>query len=103
MPQPIAAPAAESSTDFLQDVIERIAAAVAGTEPDSAERTAALQAAEAGLRKTYGGERVSVRLGHAARDAAIRRDYQRGEHYALLERRYGLTARHIRRIIHTSR
>ena len=34
-----------------------------------------------------------------SRDQAIKRDWQRGEHFPLLERRYGLSERRVRQIL----
>lgn len=42
---------------------------------------------------------ISHRRDLSARNAAIRRDYLRGEHFGLLERRYGLCKRQLINII----
>ena len=85
-------------TDFLQDVINRLTAVFATTAPDTVDRVAALRRVEADVRHTYGNERISIRLGNAARDAAIRRDWAQDVPYATLETRYGLTKRQLIRI-----
>jgi len=95
MPQAQPAP----PTDFLSDVIARLSAAIAATAPESDARDIAIEKVEAELRHTYGNDRISIRLNHSTRDAAIRRDWLAGEHYALLERRYGLTKRRIQQIV----
>ena len=55
--------------------------------------------------RTYTGERPYISKGEdsnremSARNRAIIRDWRAGERVALLARRYGLSARHIRRVI----
>lgn len=90
---------AAAAPDFLTDVINRLAAAIAATQADTDERLAALERVEQGLRLDYGHDRVSIRLGNEARNAAIIRDYLNGEHFALLQRRYSLSKRAIIYII----
>lgn len=86
-------------TDFLQDVINRLTAALTTTAPDTVDRVAALRQVEADVRHTYGNERISIRLGNAARDAAIRRDWAQDVPYATMETRYGLTKRRLLQVI----
>lgn len=61
---------------------------------------------EGRLRQMFGGERVYIGKTRAEdirhvslRDRAILRDWQHGEHVPVLARRYGLSDRHIRRIV----
>ena len=55
------------------------------------------------LRDQWGGDRPYIARrageGRSGRNESIRRDYQRGERLALLERRYNISQRHILRII----
>lgn len=65
------------------------------------DEASAKDAARSVIARTWRGSRWYV-SGHndaSARNAAIVRDYLRGERLALLERRYGITQRHILRII----
>jgi Mor family transcriptional regulator len=89
----------QDAPDFLQDVIDRLTLAISSTREKTPERLAAITQVETDLRHHYGNDRVSIRVGTSARNAAIVRDYLAGEHYPLLERRYGLTKRHLIRII----
>ena len=65
------------------------------------DEEAAKEAARCVIARTWRGSRwyVSGQNDVSARNAAIVRDYLRGERFALLERRYGLTQRHLIRII----
>lgn len=81
--------------DFLQDVIDRLSRALASTPLDTVDRLAALKKVEADVRQQYGHERISIRLGNAARDAAIRRDWANDVPYARLQASYGLSKRAI--------
>lgn len=63
-------------------------------------------AVESKLREMFGGERVYIgktsvdAIQHVSqRDRAILRDWRHGEHVPVLARRYGLSDRHIRRIV----
>ena len=64
------------------------------------------EAIEREVRRVWGGERPYIpKLGElgrrliSARDEQIRREYGRGERMPLLVRRWGLSPRHIRRIL----
>lgn len=71
------------------------------------EETAQLvaNAVPRGVARDYTGERPYIGKGEdsnremSARNRAIIRDWRAGERVALLARRYGLSARHIRRVI----
>lgn len=82
--------------DFVSDVL----AVVASVAPLAPEQVAA---AEAEVRARWGGDRpyIARRVGEgrSERNDQIRRDYLRGERLALLERRYGVSQRHLMRII----
>ena len=103
-PQPNPAPlfAGQSSEhgnpdDFVDDVLATVRELVPSL---SAEVCAQACAA---IRERWGGDRPYIARrageGRSGRNDAIRRDYQRGERLALLERRYSISQRHILRII----
>jgi len=104
-PSPLAH--ALASVPVTEDIIEyTIACALALSPPEVRaylrEHMAPQVSAQA--RKIFGGDRVFIgkRSGdtRSERNAAIKRDYwQSGERIALLERRYGLSASHLWRII----
>ena len=58
---------------------------------------------DAALRARWGGDRpyIALRLGQgrSERNERIRRDYLAGERLELLERRYGLSQRHLIRVV----
>lgn len=91
MPQP------HADDDFVDDVLALVARLVPGMTPEHAA-----QAAQA-VRERWGGDRPFIARrageGRSGRNEQIRRDYLRGERLALLERRYGLSQRHLIRIV----
>lgn len=91
MPQP------HTDDDFVDDVLALVVRMVPGMTPDHAA-----QAAQA-VRERWGGDRPFIARrageGRSGRNEQIRRDYLRGERLALLERRYGLSQRHLIRIV----
>ena len=87
-------------TDIKTRLIEQ--AAELGISKDTARLIAASIDATA---KDYAGERVYIGKAEAsaaelsARNRAIIRDWRAGERVPLLSRRYGVSIRHIRRIV----
>jgi len=83
--------------DFVCDVVRIVADVVAGL---SEEQKRAVNEA---VRERWGGDRpyIARRLGEgrSERNAAIRRDHQRGESIALLCRRYDLCRRQVLRVL----
>ena len=89
--------AAPLSDDFVDDVLALLASLLPGVTPDHCA------AASAAIRERWGGDRPYIARrageGRSGRNESIRRDYQRGERLALLERRYGLTQRRLLQIV----
>lgn len=90
-------PDAGTGDDIVQDILSLVLSMAPGF-------TAALaRQVDAQVRERWGGDRpfIARRVGEgrSARNAAIRRDYLAGERLTLLERRYGLSERHLLRII----
>lgn len=90
----------DCADDIVADVLQRVAETVGGIAP------ALLLKVEEQVRRDWGGERPYIvksgetgRLERARREAAILADYQRGERPALLARRWGVSVRHVHRII----
>jgi Mor family transcriptional regulator len=89
-------------TDFVTDLKTRLLeqAAELGITPQTARLLAAAIDATA---KDYAGDRVYIGKGDSgqmsARNQAIIRDWRAGERVPLLSRRYGISVRHIRRIV----
>lgn len=87
------------SDDIVEDILRRVIAMAPGF-------TAALaKQVEEGVRADWGGQRAYIgqRRGDVRneRNAAIRADfYMRGEHFGLLERRYGLSKKQLYRIVY---
>lgn len=82
--------------DFLQDVINRLAAAITATQDGTPDRVLALRQVETSIRRDYGHDRIRVSLGKDERNAQIRRDYLAGHHTLRdLARLYELTPRRI--------
>ena len=91
-------------TDFIIDIKTRLLEQAA--ELGISKQTAALLAACVDTTaKDYAGERVYIGKAEAsaaelsARNRAIIRDWRAGERVPLLSRRYGVSIRHIRRIV----
>lgn len=87
--------------DLIDDIVERLCGAL----PPTAKDLVAKVASEA--REAWGGEKVFISKrpgeGRSERNQAILRDYQRGERLAFLERKYGVSQRHILRILHSNK
>lgn len=103
-PQPNPAPLfagqsseADNPDDFVDQVLATVRALVPGLSADLCDR------ASAAIRERWGGDRPYIARrageGRSGRNESIRRDYQRGERLALLERRYGLTQRRLLQIV----
>lgn len=90
-------PASVATDDFVDDLGEF----VRQQAPSLSEGDIA--AVKAAVRERWGGDRPFIARrageGRSARNAAIRADFQRGERYALLERRWGLGRRQLLRIL----
>ena len=88
---------APPSDDFVDDVLALLASLLPGVTPEHCA------AAGAAVRERWGGDRPYIARrageGRSGRNEAIRRDYLRGERLALLERRYGVSQRHLIRIV----
>jgi hypothetical protein len=88
---------APHTDDFVDDVLAMVARLVPGLTAEQCS------AAGAAVRERWGGDRPYIARrageGRSDRNAAIKRDYLRGERLALLERRYGLTQRRLLQII----
>ena len=89
--------------DLITDILQRVASKF-GKLPKHAE--AAFTEIEVEARNDWGGQRHYIakvgdigRQQLAQRDAAILEDHRRGEHEALLARRWGISVRRIRQII----
>lgn len=82
--------------DIIEDLIDRLAARLPSASDVLAE-------VEREIRDAWAGDEPYIRrqrmLCRRTRNACIRRDYRTGESVRLLARRYGLSRRHIRRII----
>lgn len=88
---------AECVDDFVSDVLAIVGELVPGARAD------VLRRADAQIRERWGGDRpyIARRVGEgrSERNAAIRREFQRGDSLALLERRHGLCRRQLLRIV----
>jgi Mor family transcriptional regulator len=90
--------------DIVRDILDRLHEAFAAGKPiQDAEFWGQI---ERDIRRDWGGAATYIpkttadaRRYISARDAAIVRDYRRGEHSRLLARRYGISARRIRQIV----
>lgn len=95
------AKSALQAVEFTDDVLEYTMRCVLALAPDLSQAIA--KAAEAQVRDVFGGDRtyISRKLEdtRSGRNAAIRRDYENGERFELLERRYGLSRVHLWRIV----
>ena len=84
-----------------EDVVEYTLRCVLALAPELSRAVARL--ADAQARQTFGGDRVYVARrqgeGTSERNAAIRRDFARGERVELLVRRYGLSRVQVWRIV----
>ena len=87
--------------DIISDILHRVANVI--TRKDS---HALLAQIEAEVRAEWGGDRPYIaRTGEAAareissRNAAIVRDYGRGERTRFLARKYGISERRVRQIV----
>lgn len=93
--------AALAQVAHTDDVVEYTLRCVLALAPGLSEAVARL--AEAQVRGTFGGDRVYVARrqgeGTSERNAAIRRDFARGERVELLVRRYGVSRTHVYRIL----
>ena len=94
-------------TDVIRDAIETV---IGYVRDGRLELQAAAEAAERDVRINWGGERVYIGKTGAEdlreksrRDAAINRDWQRGDHIPVLARRYGLSDRRIKQIVQVER
>lgn len=92
------------SVEYTDDVVEYMFRCLLAMSPQFTE--AVRQSTERHVREMFGGSRVYIARrsgdGTAERNAAILRDYLRGERLSLLERRYGLSQRRILQIIKTA-
>lgn len=90
------------TTDFVSDLKTNLLeqAAKLGIAPDVAKQLIATIEITA---KDYAGDRVYIGKGDGGqlsqRNMAIIRDWRAGERVPLLSRRYGVSVRHIRRIV----
>lgn len=86
-----------NENDIIDDILRRVIALA----PSFSAAIAAQIEAEA--RKQWGGDRPYIGkrsgMGTSARNAAIKRDYLNGEHFHLMERRYGLGRSRLNEII----
>lgn len=84
-----------------EDVVDYTLRCVLAMAPGLSEAIA--KAADAQVRQVFGGDRVYIPTrageGTSQRNAAIRRDYARGERVELLVRRYGLSRQRIYAIL----
>ena len=85
--------------DLIDDVLLRVMEAAPGLSATLAREISAQ------VRHDWAGDTIfyickNTNAMRNSRDEAIRRDWQRGEHLPLLERRYGLSERRIRQILH---
>ena len=87
--------------DIIADIMRRVAVVVTGKNAN-----ALLAQIEAEVRAEWGGDRPYIaKLGEDAvrerstRNAAIVRDYQRGERVGLLARRYGISHARVSQIV----
>ncbi len=85
--------------EHTDDVVEYTLRCVLALAPTLSE--AVTRAAEAHVRQMFGGDEVwvSKRRDIATRNSNILRDYLTGERISLLSRRYGLSERHVLRVI----
>lgn len=86
-----------NENDIIDDILRRVIALAPGFSAAIAAQI------EAEARKQWGGDRPYIGkrsgMGTSARNAAIKRDYLAGEHFHLLERRYGLCRSRLNEII----
>ena len=87
------------SVEHTDNVVEYTLRCVLALSPNLSQAVA--QAAEAHVRQMFGGDEVwvSKRRDIASRNSNILRDYLTGERISLLSRRYGLSERHVLRVI----
>lgn len=77
-----------NENDIINDVLRRVIAMAPGFSAVLAAQIDREARAKWGGDRPYIGTRSAN--SHSARNAAIKRDYLAGEHFNLLERRYGL-------------
>lgn len=86
-----------NENDIIDDILRRVIAMAPSFSAALAARV------EAEARQQWGGDRPYIGkrsgLGTSARNAAIKRDYLAGEHFHLMERRYGLGRSRLNEII----
>ena len=86
-----------NENDIIDDILRRVIAMAPGFSAALAARV------EAEARQQWGGDRPYIGkrsgMGTSARNAAIKRDYLAGEHFHLMERRYGLSRSRLWEII----
>lgn len=89
------------SVEYTDDVVEYMFRCLLAMSPQFSD--AVRQSAERHVREMFGGSRVYIARrggdGTAERNAAIVRDYLKGERLSFLERRYQLSQRRILQII----
>jgi Mor family transcriptional regulator len=83
--------------DVVDDLAGRLMDALPAAAKSHVDQAVRAVRAEWGGRRVFVGKRNGE--GKLERNQAILRDYQRGERLPFLERRYGVTQRHILRII----
>lgn len=86
-----------NENDIIDDILRRVIALAPGFSAAIAAQI------EAEARKQWGGDRPYIGkrsgMGTSARNEAIKRDYLNGEHFHLMERRYGLCRSRLNEII----
>jgi Mor family transcriptional regulator len=87
------------SVEHTDDVVEYTLRCVLALAPTLSE--AVVRAADEHVRELFGGDEVWVgkRKDLATRNASIMRDYLAGERVGLLSRRYGISERHVIRVV----
>ncbi len=112
LPEPLTLPAPEAAapagssaaTDPVDDIVTDLLQRVLARVPDLPAND--VLAVEQEIRQDWGGDRPYIaKLGEAGRrertrrEEAIRAEHQRGERVGYLSRKWGLSIRHIQRIV----
>ncbi|MBE2233807.1 MAG: hypothetical protein IAE85_09965 [Anaerolinea sp.] len=93
-------PATEPADDIVTDLLQRVLARV----PDLPAND--VMAVEQEIRRDWGGDRPYIaksgeagRIERTRREEAIRAEHRRGERPGFLSRKWGLSIRHVQRIV----
>src|SRR5690606_12281566 len=93
-------PATDQPDDIVTDLLQRVTARGVNVPADVAISI------EADIRRDWGGDRPYIakvgeagRVERTRRENAIRADHQRGAHVGAIARKWGISIRHVQRIL----